>query len=57
MECYKNTILADISSRCSSEYCQCNKCFSWNIDPNDTFQASCPVSENYALGPDEIIVE
>ena len=35
---------------------QCNKCFSWIIDPNDPLQTSFPVSENYPLGPDEILV-
>ena len=39
------------------EHCQCNKCFSWIIDPNDLLQTSFPVSENYSLGPDEIIVK
>jgi hypothetical protein len=39
------------------EHCQCNKCFSEIINPNDPLQKSFAVSENYPLGPDEIIVE
>ena len=33
------------------------KSFSLIIDPNDPLQTSFPVSENYPLGQDEIIVE
>ncbi len=50
-------IVKVISCHHSSEYCQWNTCFSWIIDPNDPLQTSFPVSENYPLGPDEIIVE
>ena len=56
-ECYKETIITVTSRRRRLEYRQCNKCFKWNIDPNNPLQISCPVSENYPLGPDEIIVE
>ncbi len=56
-ECYKKIIFDVLSRHRSSEHRQCNKCFSWIIDPNDPLQKSLPVSENYPLGPDEIIVE
>jgi hypothetical protein len=56
-EGYKENIFTVIFRHRSSEHCQCNKCFSWKIDPNDPLQISCPISENYPLGPDEIIVE
>ena len=46
-----------LSCHRSSVNRQCNKCFSWEIDPNDSLQTSYPISENYPLGPDEIIVE
>ena len=42
-ECYEE-ITSNILARYHiSESCHCNKCFRWNIDPNNPLQSSCPV--------------
>ncbi len=56
-ECYKEITSKILARNHISESRPCNKCFRWNIDPNDPFQSSSPVPENYPLGPDEIILE